>query len=106
LKAGIAYKDFWHMTPKAVQTYINAYEDKRKEDVQIQEYISWLNGIHVAEAISCTFGKGKYPKSPFLKKDEEKETNKNKETNEEVAVFEMKQRINTLRKQGLPESPI
>ena len=30
---------------------------------------------------------------------------KYKESNEEIAVYEMKQRINALRQSGLPESP-
>ena len=51
-----------------------------------------------------------YPERAFLEqKDEEqgeKEKNGNVESQEEIAVFEMKQRIRQLNKQGLPESPM
>ena len=66
--------------------------------------ISALNVI-----IGNVFGKKniKYIKEPILRNEAiEKEENTNKESKEETAVFEMKQRINVLRKQGLPESPI
>lgn len=48
--------------------------------------------------------KSEYVKKPIYQ--EEKKENGYKESDEEVAVFEMKQRINILREQGLPESPL
>ncbi len=49
-----------------------------------------------------------YPTTAFLQQESianEKRENGNKESNEEIAVFEMRKRINLLRKQGLPEGP-
>lgn len=60
----------------------------------------------MAAAVSCIFPKGKYPKEPIFQAKEEIKTNGYKESQEEIAIFEMKQRINLLRKSGLPESPI
>lgn len=61
----------------------------------------------VATAIEHNFAK--HPKSKYVEKSmietEEKRSSGNKESREECAVFEMKQRINLLRQQGLPESP-
>lgn len=53
---------------------------------------------------------GKKAKSKFLNNSIMSKTpnseNSYQESQEEVAVFEMKQRIALLRKQGLPESPM
>ena len=70
----------------------------------------WI-GSYMRDAISLGIKKGlweknaKYPKKPVLSSETEKEENGYKESHEEVAVFEMKQRINLLRQSGLPESP-
>lgn len=48
-----------------------------------------------------------YPEKPFLQDEIKKEKgNGNAESSEEIAVYEMKKRINLLKKQGLPEGPI
>ena len=47
-----------------------------------------------------------YPDMPFLQQEAKERENSNVESNEEIAVYEMKQRIRQLEKQGLPESPI
>ncbi len=56
-----------------------------------------------------TFINGRRAKSKFIEKAvmslEEEKKPKYKESNEEVAVYEMKQRIRILRESGLPESP-
>lgn len=95
------------MTPKAIEMHIEAYSEKEQEKVKVSEYLSWLNGYYVVEAIASTFGKGKYPKNPLLEEEKEEKikNNSNKEGQEEIAVFEMKQRIRLLRESGLPESP-
>ena len=65
--------------------------------------------VVLSHAISGIFGKtskAEYPKEPFLQKlTKSTAKNTNKESHEEVGVYEMKQRINLLRKAGLPESP-
>lgn len=102
--AGLTYKEAMHMTPKAIEMHIKAYSERKQEKIKVSEYLSWLNGCYVVEAIACTFGKGKYPKNPLLEEEKNK-NNSNKEGQEEIAVFEMKQRIRLLRESGLPESP-
>lgn len=49
--------------------------------------------------------RSEYEKRPILSQNFE-DRNASKESQEEVAVFEMKQRIKALRMQGLPESPV
>jgi len=103
IKAGLTYKEAMHMTPKAIEMHIKAYSEREQEKIKASEYLSWLDGYYVVEAIACTFGKGKYPKNPLL--EEEKEEKIKNNLNKEIAVFEMKQRIRLLRESGLPESP-
>jgi hypothetical protein len=110
---GISWEDFWKMNPMIIEQYKKGYQNRRK----IHDEEMWLMGqynheafsVVLSHAISGIFGKTsktEYPKQPFLQKLSESTTkNTNKESHEEVGVFEMKQRINLLRKAGLPESP-
>ncbi len=99
---GISYQDFWKTNPHIIKFYAEQYKNRRNEE----DLKQWQLGQYVAAAVSCIFPKGKYPKKPMFQIESGAEHNEYKESNEEVAVFEMKQRINALRKQGLPESPI
>lgn len=76
----------------------------------------WIMGRYVLEALNVAFSHfsaglaGKkshteYFKKPILHDIEEKD-NGNPESREEIAAFEMKQRIKLLKQQGLPESPM
>lgn len=110
---GISWEDFWKMNPMIIEQYKKGYKNRRK----IHDEEMWLMGqynheafsVVLSHAISGIFGKtskAEYPKQPFLQKlSESTIKNTNKESHEEVGVFEMKQRINLLRKAGLPESP-
>ena len=95
--------------PKELEPFVEAHKIRLKE----QDYMNWLSNQYTLSAAlvaleHCLSGKkakSEYIKKPFLQ-DEKMKNSRYKESNEEVAVFEMKQRINALRKQGLPESPI
>lgn len=76
----------------------------------------WIMGRYVLEALNVAFshfsaglsGKestAEYFKKPFLQNIETQD-NGNPESREEIAAFEMKQRIKLLKQQGLPESPM
>ena len=65
IKAGLTYKEAMHMTPKAIEMHIKAYTEREQEKIKVSEYLSWLSGYYVVEAIACTFGKGRYPKNPL-----------------------------------------
>ena len=98
------------MNPHIIKLLIKGHEEKIKE----QDYLAWLQGQYTLYAVSvaiegCIAGKKaklKYLKKPIMQNalDEIKEK-KFKESNEEVAVFEMKRRIKALKMQGIPESP-
>lgn len=74
---------------------------------------AWIYGKYFAEAIMSTIGnafkeKGspnyEYPKKPYSF--EMNENGNIENSKEEVAVYEMKQRIKILEKTGLPMSPV
>lgn len=113
LAIGVSYETFWHLTPKKLNSFYEAYKIKQK---MIDEEM-WMMGMYIhnafetvmenfAAGLSGKKGKSKYIQKPILQEMSEKNENTYGESNEECAVFEMKQRIKLLRQQGLPESPI
>lgn len=98
------------MNPHIINLLIKGHQEKIKE----QDYLAWVFNQYTLSAVWTAvehnlFGekaKSKYIEKPFLQSVlEEKAENPYKESQEEIAVFEMKQRIKALRMQGLPESP-
>lgn len=95
--------------PKELEPYDIAYNMKLIEQDRLQ-HMWWGNyGVSaLIVAIDACFNKNskaEFVKEPLLSKVSEMKTSY-KESNEEIAVFEMKQRIKLLEKQGLPQSPI
>lgn len=98
---GLSVGDIDMSSPADMKPYLKIYQmQMNQEDLR-----QWQLGQYITAAISCIFPKGKYPKKPMFQIEEHEEHNGYKESKEETAVFEMKQRINLLRKSGLPESP-
>lgn len=88
--------------PKELEPFMLAY----KLQINKEDMAQWKLGQYMAAAITCNFSKHKYPKKPMFQIKDNVGGVDYKESREEIAVFEMKQRINLLRAQGLPESPI
>lgn len=93
---------------------INLLMKGHREKIKKQDYFAWLFNQYTLSAVSVAVehnlagrkAKSKYIEKPLLQSVfEENESNSYKESQEEIAVFEMKQRIKALRLQGLPESP-
>lgn len=97
----VSRKIFMDSCPKELEPYEEAYKIRRNEE----DLKQWQLGQYIGEAMGCLF-KGKYPKEPMFQIKENIKRNSHKESQEEVAIFEMKQRINLLRQNGLPESPL
>lgn len=102
-------EDFKHLNPKKLEYCFKGYKMRR----EMEDREAWLNwGAYGTSALifsidHCLNGKkaqSKYIEEPIQSKNEEKEP-AYKESNEEIAIWEMKQRIKALREQGLPESP-
>ena len=104
LAVGVPYDTFWHLTPKKLKSFYKAYEIKRR----LQDEQMWFMGQYVLSAVEHNLhgrkARSKYIEKPILQT-EQSTGNTNPESREQVAVFEMKQRINMLKQQGLPQSP-
>lgn len=109
LSIGVTWERFMDSCPKELEPFDRAHKRKLQE----QDFLLWLANQYTLSAVMVAVernlhgrkSKSKYIKNPFLQENENFES-KNPESREEVAVFEMKQRINALREQGIPESPI
>lgn len=89
--------------PKELAPYETAY--KLKADRKDTE--NWQLGQYIVASIESAFSKkAKYPDKPMFQIAESVGSSDYKESQEEVAVYEMKQRIELLRQKGLPESPM
>lgn len=102
LTIGVSWERFMDSCPRELEPFLAAYKLQiNREDIK-----QWQLGQYMAAAITCNFSKQKYPKKPIFQIKCNISHNSYKESQEEIAVFEMKQRINLLRAQGLPESPL
>lgn len=94
-----------HSTPKRIAEIYRLSDERR--DIEL-----WRMGIYVHSAVATVIDSvlaGKKSKAEYIKKPiliESCPEEEYKESKEEIAVFEMKQRIKILEKQGLPLSPI
>lgn len=88
--------------PNELKPYETAYRLRvNREDTE-----NWQLGQYIMASIGSAFSKkAKYPDKPMFQIAESVDSSGYKESQEEVAVFEMKQRIELLRQKGLPESP-
>lgn len=101
LAIGVSKQEFMESCPKELEPYLKAYKLQRnKEDI-----LQWQLGQYMAAAVGCLF-KGEYPKKPMFQIENDVENNRHRESNEDVAIYEMKIRANVLKRQGLPESPM
>lgn len=110
---GVTWQEFWGMNPHIINCLIKGHEERIRQEMKQQDYLQylwWGNYGRQAVYTAVEHCLAKKPKSKYIEKpiffEEETKTNGYKESQEEVAVFEMKQRIELLRKQGLPESPM
>lgn len=89
--------------PVELKAYEKAYMlQGNRKDIE-----NWQLGQYILASIGSAFLKnGKYPKKPMFQIESIDKENGYEESREEVAIFEMKQRIKLLEQQGLPESPI
>ena len=106
---GIPEHTFFHSTPKRLKRIYEEIMRKRDEEM-------WQIGVYVMKSLEATVCNGfiwcnkgqkpyEYPNIPLFTKEVKNEENTNAESKEEIAVFEMKQRVKLLEQQGLPQSP-
>lgn len=96
------------MNPHIIKVLIKGHEEQIKE----QDYLAWHFSRYTLSAVAvavdrCLNGnksKAEYVNAPIFS-DAEEIDNSNSESNEEIAVYEMKQRTRLLANCGLPDSP-
>lgn len=87
------------MTPKVIGMYIDAYTERQEEKYKLIEYVPWLIGKYIVDAIGCTFGKGKYPDNPLSEETQNSnpEVEEVKELTEEEKIKQTEQLFLKLR---------
>lgn len=103
LSIGVSWEKFMDSCPNDLKPYETAYQVK----VNRQDIENWQLGQYLMAAISSALSpQAKYPKKPMFQIAQKKECNSCGESQEEIAVFEMKQRTKALEKSGLKLSPM
>lgn len=107
---GLTVHDIDWSSPADLEPYAKAHKQEVIEQDSLMH--AWwgsygLSAVSVAveHCLAGRKAKSKYIENTILQ-ETEKTHNGYKESNEEVAVFEMKQRTKLLRQSGLPESPM
>lgn len=106
------YELFWHLNPRKLKPFADAYEIRLKE----QDALAYYSGIYNLRAFSVVLDNAfrgnkstvRYFERPIRYTDEDEEESRvaNPESHEQVAVYEMKARMKMLEKTGLPPSPM
>lgn len=100
---GLTVDDIDQSCPTDLEPYAIAY----KEQMNVSDAQNWQLGQYILASIESVFSKNaKYPKKPMFQIASGIAESGCKEGQEEVAVFEMKQRTKMLEKSGLMQSPM
>lgn len=107
---GFTVKDIDSSCPADLEPYAEAYKLEMKQ--RDTEMWSWFGnygisafGVAIDHCLHGDKARATYVEKPISEKIAHDNEPKYKESNEEIAIWEMKQRIKSLREQGLPESP-
>jgi hypothetical protein len=66
MNCGCNYELFWHLNPRKLEPFFEAYRLKMKEQVTMQDSFAWLQGVYVRDAfLSCINKSVTYPKGPM-----------------------------------------
>lgn len=107
---GFTVHDIDWSCPADLEPYEKAHKKEVLENDSLM-HVWWGNyglsavSVSVEHCLAGHKAESKYIDKPVMQ-ETEKTHSGYKESNEEVAVFEMKQRANLLRQSGLPESPM
>ena len=81
VRYGVPEQMFWGMNPRLLEPWQRMYEFEQQEEADKQDYIAWLNGKYVLEAIGAALDGKKcpYPSEPYsiqARREEQDEANK------------------------------
>lgn len=69
-------EEFWEITPTDFRKYLEAYRKRKEAEIIEKDYNNWILGKYLAFSYHDP---KKYPKKPFLAKEEEVEQKNDKE---------------------------
>lgn len=76
---------FWQDNPQLYYVYEGAYEDERKQTLEIQDMLNWELAYYIGLQISRNLGgKAKYPKYPYFHRQQRELTEEEKARLEQV----------------------
>jgi hypothetical protein len=55
-KLGVSWEDFWHMNPRIIQAIADGYAEKKKDEMQIENCVAYLQGRYFMDALMATVG--------------------------------------------------
>ena len=94
LKYGVRYEEFWDLTPLSLSDILNAYFEKRQDDMRLQDMYNWQLGQYVRMAVGdCLSGKHTsiYPKEPMFSKKPNTSEQKLSKKQEELETLKFKE---------------
>lgn len=66
MQLGVDAKEFWSLTPRKLQPYIDAFQEKEKRELEQLNFSAWLNGIYMGYCLTAAFGEhAEYPEKPL-----------------------------------------
>lgn len=66
---GVSYSEFWHITPRVLNVYIDAYSRHMRHEQYLRDEAAWMHGMYFGKAYGAArSSKVKYPKKPDLVK--------------------------------------
>ena len=96
IAVGISYNDFWNMNPRIVKVCIEGYKNKINRDLEYDNYVAFLSGIYVRDALASTVGNMfskksskpiEYPKEPYPVTQKQQEYNEEQEKERQRQLF-------------------
>lgn len=96
LAIGISYNDFWNMNPRIVKVCIEGYKNKINRELEYDNYVAYLSGIYVRDALASTVGNMfskksskpiEYPREPYPVTEKQQEYNEQQEIERQRQLF-------------------
>lgn len=75
-------EEFWEIVPTDFKKYLEAYRKRKEAEIIEKDYNNWILGKYLAFSYHDP---KKYPKKPFLTKEEEEVEQKNDKEMERIA---------------------
>lgn len=106
---GFTVEDIDWSCPADLEPYSKAYELEQKEKDAFAHLVWGAYGLSAFQTTMAHFGAslaGKHSKAEYKKEPVFSKNKKQNNSQEEIAVFEMKKRARLLERNGLSESPM